>query len=371
MIVGARSLLVSRRVDRHSERRPLAIRRRGVFLRTITEPPPTRRQGVNCLLGPSKAMADVRDLIRRAANTDCTVLATGETGTGKDLVARALHEESRRASGPLVSVNCAAVPDTLLESELFGYERGAFSGALTRQDGRWKQAHLGTLFLDEIGDMSPLAQAKVLRAIETREILPLGAAKPIEVNIRIVAATNHDLDSDDALLRRDLFYRLNVLRIVLPALRDRLEDIPVLVTSFIAQLNEKHRTAIEGVTLGALSHLQDYDWPGNVRELRNAIESSYLLRSTGKITVEDLKQVYHFRARAYCTLRSMPVGGLDLRAPSESSRLLLALQSTNWNKSKTAEMLNWSRMTVYRKMAKYQLEGPVREQTQVATAGHP
>jgi transcriptional regulator with PAS, ATPase and Fis domain len=343
----------------------------GGFLRTFTEALDVDRRGASGLLGPSKAMAGVRDFILRAANTDCTVLTTGETGTGKDLVARALHEESRRANGPLISVNCAAVPDTLLESELFGYERGAFSGALTRQDGRWKQAHLGTLFLDEIGDMSPLAQAKVLRAIETREILPLGAAKPVAVDIRIVAATHHDLESDDAFLRRDLFYRLNVLRIVLPPLRDRLEDIQVLVASVIAQLNEKHRMAIEGVTWSALSHLHDYDWPGNVRELRNAIESVYLLRSTGKITVDDLKQMYHFHARAYCTSRSAPVGGLDLRASSESSRLLLALQSTNWNKSKTAEMLHWSRMTVYRKMARYRLAEPVYEKVQTAAVGTP
>jgi DNA-binding NtrC family response regulator len=294
------------------------------------------------LIGRSPAARSVRVAIRQAARSDSNVLITGETGTGKELVADLIHRISSRAHRPMICVNSAAIPDTLLESELFGYERGAFTGAYSSTAGKLEQANGGTVFFDEIGDMSPYAQAKILRAIESREIQRLGGHS-IRLNMRVLAATHRDLDrlSSDDRFRRDLYFRLNVARVHIPPLRERKSDIVPLIDHYIQEFNRRLRGNVRGLDAETLERLIDYDWPGNVRELRNVIESVFVARPAGPITFIDLPE----------WLRSR----LANVTSNEQERILTALSSTNWNKSKAAESLHWSRMTLYRKMAKYRI----------------
>jgi DNA-binding NtrC family response regulator len=319
---------------------------------TSPEPDPA-----NSLIGQSSAMQSVRRMIRLFAATHCTVLLTGETGTGKELAATAIHQSSQRASMPMICVNCAAIPDTLLESELFGYTKGAFTGAGLRYTGKLEMADRGTLFLDEIGDMSTMAQAKVLRAIETRQIQPLGALRPIPVDIRIIAASHRNLEERmlKQQFRDDLFFRLNIAQIMLPPLRERPEDIPLLVDHLIARFNRMHDSSVEGVTPAAMDLLCTQPWPGNIRQLRNAIEAAFLVRSSSVITEREL-------LRTHLSRQSLSSDVIPRVAPPpvnigepEDIRLLNALKASSWNKSKAAEMLRWSRMTVYRKIEKYRL----------------
>jgi DNA-binding NtrC family response regulator len=329
------------------------------FLKTISrwipeyamEPAEAELVGGEVLVGSSSVMQMLRAQIRRVASTNCNVLITGETGTGKELVARLIHQNSARSKHAMICINCAAIPDTLLESELFGYERGSFTGANCASEGKLMAANRGTVFFDEVGDMSPLAQAKVLRAIETKEIQRLGATRKCDTDIRIVAATHHDLDSLSApeTFRRDLYFRLNVGRIYLPPLRERKADIAELVKGMIPELNSKFGRKIEGVTSAAIRSLAHYDWPGNVRELKNAIERVFISRDEGRISEEDL----------VCVLPQYP--SQDQSAPDEEVLCLReALVTCNGNKSKAAERLNWSRMTLYRKLAKYGLAEEMR-----------
>lgn len=291
-------------------------------------------------------MQALRSNIRRVAATDCNVLITGETGTGKELVAQLIHQNSIRKAHPLISINCAAIPDSLLESELFGYERGAFTGASLTNQGKLMTANGGTVFFDEIGDMSPFAQAKILRAIETKEVQRLGSARNYNTDIRILAATHHNLDelASAETFRRDLYFRLNVGRIHLPPLRERKADIAGLVDRMVRDLNRKLGRRIEGITKEAIRALLQYDWPGNVRELKNVMEKIFIARESGPIVAEDLPSV-------------LPLS--PPRIPSASDTELRGLQEAlatcNGNKSKAAEKLNWSRMTLYRKLAKYKL----------------
>jgi len=297
------------------------------------------------LVGMSAPAHGVRTAIRRAAATDSNVLITGETGTGKELVAELIHRNSARAKQPMVCVNCAAIPDTLLESELFGYERGAFTGAVSAMPGKVEQAAGGTIFLDEIGDMSPHAQAKILRAIESREVHRLGGRRPIRLDVRVIAATNRDLDDlamNDA-FRKDLYFRLNVARVHIAPLRERRSDIPLLVRHYVREFNRTFRGGVRELEPEAMDRLITYDWPGNVRELRNVIESAFGARPAACITWLDLPEWL----RARMGEREVP--------PDEQERILSALAATNWNKSKAAEKLEWSRMTLYRKLAKYQM----------------
>jgi transcriptional regulator with PAS, ATPase and Fis domain len=299
------------------------------------------------LLGRSDSMQRVNELIQRIAQSDSTVLVTGETGTGKELAAQAIHRLSPRHKNAFVCVNCTAIPDTLLESELFGFEKGAFTGAAARQDGKLKQANHGTVFLDEIGDMSSLAQAKVLRAIESREIQPLGGTAAVNVDLRIVAATHRDLELlvNEQKFRNDLFFRLNVVPLRMPALRERREDIAVLVQHFIQELNVRYGRRVDGVTPAGIRMLTNHEWPGNVRQLRNIVEGAFVVCNSSWITTSDLRWLHWSAGPAVEHVPAVP----------EPDRLLTALQATRWNKSKTAQLLRWSRMTVYRKIAKYQL----------------
>jgi two-component system response regulator HydG/two-component system response regulator AtoC len=296
------------------------------------------------MIGESPAVRGTREYLTKVAASDCNVLITGETGTGKELVAQAIHSLSRRRAQPLVTINCAAIPDALLESEFFGYERGSFTGAHTAQEGRIQRANGGTVFLDEIGELNLFAQAKVLRFIESKELQRLGRHRSIPVDVRLVAATNHDLESQMAAgsFRRDLFYRLNVVRIHLPPLSERREDIPLLARHFVGELNRQQGCQVEGVDEEALALLMRHQWPGNIRELRNVLEAAFVVRREGRVSVPDLPGYF-------------VLGGGNGRSESERERLLATLESVSWNKSQTARKLRWSRMTVYRKITKYRL----------------
>jgi DNA-binding NtrC family response regulator len=298
------------------------------------------------MIGISTSILQVKSRVAKIAVTDTTVLITGETGTGKELAAEMLHRASPRRAKPLIPVNCAAIPETLVESELFGHERGAFTGAHAPREGKFQQAQGGTVFLDEIGDMDFSSQAKLLRAIESKEVHSLGSRYGTPLNVRIVAATNQDPEQlvRESRFRKDLYFRLNVARIHLAPLRDRKEDIPLLVESSIRELNRRFGYQVEGCTPEAWIMLQRYDWPGNIRELKNLLEATFIgLRST-TIAASDFPEAFHRNVNA-----------VDSGDTDERARLLSALSATNWNKSKAAEALQWSRMTIYRKMAKYHL----------------
>ncbi|SRR5260221_8143895 len=294
--------------------------------------------------GQSRRVKAVTESIRRAASTESNVLITGETGTGKELVAQSLHRQSARAAKPLVSVNCAAIPDTLLESELFGYERGAFTGATATREGKLQLANGGTIFFDEVGDLNAHAQAKLLRAVETREVYPLGGRPAIAVDMRIIAATNQNLEGmvQRASFRPDLLFRLNVVRIDLPPLRERAADIPALLDYFVAHFNARWGPRIKAFDPECLSILSKYDWPGNVRELKNVVEAVYVNSRGGLLTKDDLPPAIH-------NLTTNP-GQVEERV-----KLIEALFAMNWNVSRVAEKLQWSRMTVYRKLARYSI----------------
>ena len=305
------------------------------------------------LVGASRAMQEVKSYLPKVAAAECNVLITGETGTGKERVATWIHRHSDRRDRPLVSINCAAIPEGLLESELFGFERGAFTGAHAAYAGKLQQAEGGTLFLDEIGDMSATAQAKILRAIEAKEVCQLGGRRNVAIDVRIVAATNQDLEAMVAehRFRKDLYYRLDVARVHLPPLRERTEDIPLLFEHYLAEMNRRFGRAVGGPDREALSCLLAHEWPGNVRELRNLLEAIFISPPGAGISLNDLPA--RLRAR---------VAGAGDPETSERERVLAALFAVQWNKSKAAASLNWSRMTLYRKMAKYQIapNAPVR-----------
>jgi DNA-binding NtrC family response regulator len=297
------------------------------------------------MIGESRAMQNVKAYLTIVAPTDSNILVTGETGTGKELAATFVHRHSSRRDMPLITVNCAAIPDTLLESELFGYERGAFTGAQSARNGKLKEADGGTIFLDEVGDMSPYAQAKILRAIESKEIQRLGGSG-IPVDVRIIAATNQDLEAlvHDGRFRKDLYFRLNVARVHLPPLRERKEDIPSTVAFYMQEFNARFGRCVAHIADSVWENLMEYDWPGNVRELRNLLECVLIHATGAEISLGDLPASLLERW-----------GRLSPDANTERTRLISALRSTNWNKSKAADRLHWSRMTLYRKMAKYRL----------------
>ncbi|MBW2163252.1 MAG: sigma-54-dependent Fis family transcriptional regulator, partial [Deltaproteobacteria bacterium] len=282
----------------------------------------------------------------KVATTDSTVLITGETGTGKELAAELIHQNSPRHKEPFVCINCAALPESLVESEMFGYERGAFTGAVALKQGKFELAEGGTVFLDEIGDMSPYAQMKILRTTEKKEICRLGGKGAIPIDVRIVGATNRDLEQliEKGNFRKDLYYRLNVARVHLPPLRLRKEDIPSLLKHYIRKFNQRFGREVEGLAEEALDSLLRYDWPGNVRELKNILEATFINLPSRKIALMDLPKTFQGRLKE--------TEGLPEK---ERDRLLSVLFATKWNKSKAARKLQWSRMTLYRKMAKYQI----------------
>jgi DNA-binding NtrC family response regulator len=300
--------------------------------------------GVERLLGLSRPICELRNHICRISRCHSNVLITGETGTGKELVAELIHSNSPRRLNRFVCLNSTAIPDSLLESELFGHERGAFTGAVATNSGKMALAHKGTLFFDEIGDIGMPAQAKLLRAIDGKSFFRLGGEKELSFDVRILAATNQDIDAaiQQNRFRSDLYYRLNVVRIQVPPLRERREDIPLLLSHYIGFFNSSFGLRIEGFTQDALHQLICYDWPGNIRELRNVVEAIFVDAPSRRVDLAGLPAC----VAKYLSTRS------NL---AERDVLLSALAATNWNKTKAADKLQWSRMTLYRKMATYNI----------------
>jgi len=312
------------------------------------------------IVGRSTAVRAIADEIRRAAPTKATVLIRGESGVGKELVARAVHYASPRAGGTFVCLNCAALSETLLESELFGHEKGAFTGATGRKIGKFELADKGTIMLDEIGEMSPTTQAKFLRVLEGHPFERVGGSDPVKVDVRVIAATNRDLERDVAenLFRRDLYFRLNVFEIVVPALRKRPEDIPELANHFLRKFVEETGRRIRGFTPEAMDRLRNYRWPGNVRELRNVIERAVLLARRDLIENDDL-MLSKLPTAGETSEMSIATG--DEYTPFsltewEKKHILATLKKTGWNKSQSANILGIERSTLDRKIRRYELE---------------
>jgi DNA-binding NtrC family response regulator len=319
------------------------------------------RYGEGPLVGTSDPLRRVLELVERVADTDSTVLITGESGTGKELVARAIHWGSRRAERMFVTVNCGAIPEELLESELFGHVRGAFTNAVAAREGRFALAHGGTIFLDEIGDMSPTLQVKLLRVLQDRTFEPVGSSQTQRVDVRVIAATHQNLQTAirERRFREDLYYRLNVIPIETPPLRARKDDIPLLVGHFLKKVQEERRVASCSIERDALEQLCAYDWPGNVRELENTIERLVVLKGGGAIGVADLPSSLRPAAgRAASDAPRVGASGLPLTATVdrfEAELIRQALQQTGWNKNQAAKLLEMNRTTLLEKIKKHGL----------------
>jgi two-component system response regulator HydG len=312
------------------------------------------------LIGRSKAMKSLIDMVAMVAPSEATVLITGESGTGKELIARSLHFNSPRKDKPLVVVNCAAITETLLESELFGHEKGAFTGADRRHEGRFMQANRGTIFLDEISETSSTMQAKLLRVLQEKEIQRVGGEEVLPVNVRVVAATNRDLEAEVAggRFREDLFYRLNVMRLMVPPLRDRLEDIPVLAQHFLERFAAQNRKTVKGFTPLAMDMLLKHEWPGNVRELENAVERAVILLTGDHITEKQLPlhivQKYAENKEQRSPAPPSSDGSRSLEE-IEKEAIMSTLEATGQNKSEAARRLGITRKTLHNKMKGYGL----------------
>ena len=298
-------------------------------------------------------MLELLTLADRAARTDASVLITGESGTGKELIARRIHRASKRAKGPFVAVNCAALPDSLAESELFGHEKGAFTGADARRIGRFEQAQGGTLFLDEIGELTDAVQAKLLRVLEERCVERVGGAAPIPVDLRVVAATNRDLEREveAGRFRGDLFYRLNVMRLHLTSLKERPGDLDLLVPTLLESLAGRLAVPARTLSSEAMDRLRAYGWPGNVRELRNALERALIVAAGEQITLTDLPAL---DAAAPVPTSEPDGGGLSLPA-RERRAILEALESTGGHREKAATLLGISVRTLYNRLREYDI----------------
>jgi two-component system, NtrC family, response regulator AtoC len=312
------------------------------------------------LVGASKKMRNVFDIALHVARRDSTVLLTGESGTGKELLAKAIHQNSLRTSKPFVTVNCGAIPENLIESELFGYRKGAFTGALADRMGKFEAANEGTVFLDEIGELPPTLQVRLLRVIQEREVDKIGQPHPIKINIRIIAATNRNLQNliEDARFREDLFYRLSVVTIELPPLRERREDIPLLIQHFLKKHCDHYQMPTPNLSEEAVDLLMQHNWPGNVRELENVIENVIVLSRSNQIRAEDLPaQVRQTRSRVSSASLRLPDEGVDLEEV-EKEILVQALERHHWNQTRAAGFLNISRKTLIYRMEKFGLSPP-------------
>ena len=309
------------------------------------------------IIGSSEAMQRIFAIVRKIAATDSTILIGGESGTGKELIARAIHFMSGRADKPFVGVNCGALPENLLESELFGHVKGSFTGAIRDKDGLFKVAESGTIFLDEVAEITPALQVKLLRALQEREFLAVGGTAPVKVDVRVLAATNRDLEEEveRGTFRADLFYRLNVIPLTVPPLRDRREDIPLLMRYFMQRLADKRGLPIKGVTKDALELLCEYDWPGNVRELENVLERMVLLEDRETLDRDSLpeKLVANPDRGAKSFFEGKPRATLE---ELEREYLLQVLESTGWQKKKASSILGINASTLYRKIQRYGLD---------------
>ena len=337
-------ILLENIVERHQTLREVKVLRRQL-----------REHGsFGPMVGSSAAMRAIYDIIEQAAPTTASILITGESGTGKELVAQTIHRLSPRAGGPFVPISCAAIPDTLLESELFGHEKGAFTGALERRQGCFELAHRGTLFLDEIAEMTPATQVKLLRVLQERSFRRLGGRIEQAVDIRVIAATNADANEavQRGMLRGDLFYRLNVFGIRLPPLRDRLEDLPLLIQAFITEFNASNERSVAGVDPDAMRVLEQYSWPGNIRELRNAIERATIVAKGRFIEARDLPGLPGSALAPEAGSALTPGTTVD---QAERRLILLTLGFTKNNKTRAASMLGISLKTLHNKLNRFRI----------------
>ncbi|MBN2516048.1 MAG: sigma-54-dependent Fis family transcriptional regulator [Deltaproteobacteria bacterium] len=315
------------------------------------------------MIGYSDSMKKIFSTIEKVSSSDSTVIIYGESGTGKELVARAIHFNSDRQANPLVTVNCGAIPEELLESELFGHEKGAFTGAIRSRTGRFELAQSGSIFLDEIGDMSPSLQVKVLRVIQERQFERIGGVKTIDADVRIIAATHQNLEKavEEKKFREDLFYRINVIPIHLPPLRERMVDIPILINHFIRVFNKSKKKNIEGLTPEAMDYMMKYHWPGNVRELQNLIEMLVVMKGEGSINVEALPEKIKLspsRANHVIGSVDLPDEGLNLNEmvnEFEKDILQKALRKSGGVKNRAAKLLHLNRTTFVEKLKRYSI----------------
>jgi DNA-binding NtrC family response regulator len=338
----------------------IALRTENVLLRTQLE----AHYRFDKLIGQSQPMQALYKMIKRVAKTDSTVLILGESGTGKELIANAIHDNSERKDRPFVPINCGAIPEELMESELFGHEKGAFTGAIKERKGRFELANGGTIFLDEIGEMSPKLQVKLLRVLQERKFERIGSSRTIEVDVRVIAATNKNLEQcvAEGKFREDLFYRLNVIPFHVPPLREREGDIPLLVHYFLRQHCQKKELPGKSLSKAAIESLQQYDWPGNVRELENVIERLVILTDGDEIQLDDLPQ----RMRRQETVTTRPflvlgIEGIDLKKTLDDLENQLILEALNRSlgvKNKAAKLLGLNRTTLIEKMKKKQINYP-------------
>jgi two-component system nitrogen regulation response regulator NtrX len=309
------------------------------------------------MVGESPGLRQVGDAIKRAAPTNATVLLLGESGVGKELVARAIHRNSLRSRERFVQVNCAAIPEELIESELFGHEKGSFTGATEKQIGKFEQADRGTIFLDEVGDMSPKTQAKVLRVLQEGEVERLGSSRTIKVDVRVIAATNKDLEEEigKGTFREDLFFRLSVIPIPVPPLRERREDIPTLVRHFADLFSREHNRRPQRFTQAALDFMQKARWKGNVRELRNTVERLIIMTPRDTIDVDDLRDIVRIENRPVTpdNEKERPGTLREFKEVAERAFLVEKLREHNWNISKTAEVIGTPRSNLYKKLEQY------------------
>jgi len=308
------------------------------------------------MVGESPGLRQVGDAIKRAAPTNATVLLLGESGVGKELVARAIHRNSLRSRDRFIQVNCAAIPEELIESELFGHEKGSFTGATEKQIGKFEQADKGTIFLDEVGDMSPKTQAKVLRVLQEGEVERLGSARTIKVDVRVIAATNKDLEAEieKGTFREDLYFRLSVIPIRVPPLRDRREDIPLLVKHFADVFARENNRRAPRFTPAAQEFLQRARWKGNVRELQNTVERLIIMTPGDVVDVDDLRDVVRLEAKPQAADNNEKPGTLrEFKESAERAFLVEKLREHAWNISKTAEVIGTPRSNLYKKLEQY------------------
>jgi sigma-54 specific flagellar transcriptional regulator A len=326
------------------------------------DPPDNVKNAFEGIVGESDKMKSVFRLVERVADSDSTILINGETGTGKGMIAHAIHKQSYRRDNPFISINCGAIPENLLESELFGHIKGSFTGATANKVGKFEAANGGTIFLDEIGDMSQDLQVKILKVLEERCFEPVGGCKSIHVDVRIVAATHRDLEEEvqKGNFREDLFYRLYVIPIKLPALRERRSDIPYLLSHFMNRLNQRIQTSVCGVSEDALSILMQHDWPGNVRELSNMIERLVVIKGEGDIEQSDLPlKMRNLSPSTRFVEPELTGDGLCLStAVSEFEKRLIyqSLEKTQWVKNRAAKLLQVKRTTLVEKIKRYELQ---------------
>ena len=312
------------------------------------------------LVGHSKKMTELFEISAQVAQRDSTVLITGESGTGKELLAKAIHLNSPRRGGPFVVVNCGAIPENLIESELFGHKKGSFTGAIADRIGRFEAANGGSVFLDEVSELPPALQVRLLRVLQEREIDKVGETKPISINVRVIAATNRNLTNmvEDGSFREDLFYRLSVVALRIPPLRDRREDIPLLVEHFLSKLTQRYNLSPRRVHPQVMEVLTNYNWPGNVRELENALESVLVLSTKEEITSADLPEsIRRQETRIAKIYLDIPEEGISLEEV-EKELIVKALEKSRWNQSKAARYLDITRKTLLYRMEKYSLTPP-------------